>query len=209
MARGRENLKPARSKDEARKRGAAGGRKSGEVRREKKAIRARIMAMLDGREDDGSDTRDAIAAAILKKAKGGDLRAIEMVMAVAGESLDAVNFTMPRGKEDDLPALSLTILRRVADGRITPGDAAAISSLLGTHIQAVRVAADLSPDDPTGGDYRTVSDEEMEARVLARKQELEAQKAALPERREAMQALHAQVADHFAPDSTGAQDGRS
>lgn len=207
MPRGKENLQPARSKDEARKRGAAGGRKSGEARREKKAIRARITAMLDGREEDGSDTRDAIAAALLKKAKAGDLRAIELVMSIAGESLDSVNFTIPRGKEDDLPELTLSILRRVAGGKISPKDAAAISSVLSTHIQAVKTAAELVPDDLAGGAYRTVSDEEMEAKVLARKQEIEAQKEGLSARREQMQALHAQAADHFSPDD-GDRDGK-
>lgn len=198
MARGHENLIPVRSEDEARKKGKKGGKKSGEVRREKKAIRARLMAMLDGREADGSDTRDAIAAAILKKAKGGDLRAVEMVLNVAGEGMDTVNFTMPKGKEA-LPALTLTILRRVADGRISPRDAAAISTILGAHIQAVKTSAELTPEDPTGGAYRSVSDEEMEARMQARKQALDEQKEGLPARREEMNALHEQVADQFSP----------
>ena len=99
------------------------------------------------------------------------------------------------------------ILRRVAGGKISPKDAAAISSVLSTHIQAVKTAAELVPDDPAGGAYRTVSDEEMEAKVLARKQEIEAQKEGLSARREQMQALHAQAADHFSPDD-GDRDGK-
>lgn len=198
MARKEDNLIPARTKNEARTRGRNGGKKSGEVRREKKAIRARLMAMLDGREADGTDTRDAIAAAILKKAKGGDLRAVEMVMEVAGEGMDTVNFTMPKGKEA-LPALTLTILRRVADGKISPRDAAAISTILSAHIQAVKTSAELTPEDPTGGAYRSVSDEEMEAKVRERKQALDAQKEGLPARQEEMNALHELVADQFSP----------
>lgn len=208
MARGKENLIPARTKDEARKRGQNGGKKSGEVRREKKAIRARLMAMLDGREADGTDTRDAIAAAILKKAKGGDLRAVEMVMEVAGEGMDTVNFTMPKGKEDNLPMLTLTILRRVADGKISPRDAAAISTILSAHIQAVKTSAELTPEDPTGGAYRSVSDEEMEAKVRERKQALDAQKEGLPARQEEMNALHEQVADQFSPAAKQGEEER-
>lgn len=98
MARGKENLKPARAKDEARKRGAAGGKKSGEARREKKALRERMKLLVDGKQADGTDTRDALAKKILDKALGGDLRAAEMVMNMIGESMDAVNFTLPRNK---------------------------------------------------------------------------------------------------------------
>jgi len=203
MAQGIENLRPVRSKDEARRRGSNGGKKSGEVRREKKAIRDRILAMLDGKEADGTNTRDAIAAAVITKAKKGDLRTIELVMEVAGEGMGTVNFTMPKGKEDDLPALTLTILQSVAEGKISPKDAAAISSVLYAHIQAVKAAAELTPEDPTGGAYRTVTDEEMEAKVRERKLELDAQRDGLPARREEMNALHEQVADHFSPSSGG------
>ncbi len=201
----RKQVEPVRSTTEARKRGAAGGKKSGEVRREKKAVRERLKLLLEGKQSDGTDTRDALAATILQKALRGDLKAVEMVLTMTGESVDAVNFTMPR--KDDLPALSLTILRRLAEGKISPKDASSIAVVLGTHIQAVKTSAELMPEDPTGGAYMSVSDEEMEAKVRARKQELAAQREGLPARREEMHALHEQVADHFSPNAEGGKNG--
>lgn len=197
MARGKENLKPARAKDEARKRGAAGGKKSGEARREKKALRERMKLLVDGKQADGTDTRDALAKKILDKALGGDLRAAEMVMNMTGESMDAVNFTLPRNKDASLPDITMTVLRRLAEGKISPKDASSIAVVLGTHIQAVKTSAELMPEDPTGGDYMTVSDEEMEARIRARQLELEAQREGLPARREEMHSLYGMVDDPF------------
>lgn len=78
------NLKPVRSKSEARERGKAGGLKSGEVRREKKVLRERLELLL-AREVDGLVTADAITIALIEKALTGDVRAYEVIRDTIGE----------------------------------------------------------------------------------------------------------------------------
>lgn len=80
----RDDLKPVRSKDEAKKRGAAGGKKSGEARRRKKALRERLELLLEARHGD-MDTADALALALIEKGLAGDVRAFEVIRDTIGE----------------------------------------------------------------------------------------------------------------------------
>ena len=88
MARGiimsKNNLKTIRSVDEARKLGRSGGLKSGEARREKKALRERLELLL-AREADGLTTAEAITIALIEKALSGDVRAYEVIRDTIGE----------------------------------------------------------------------------------------------------------------------------
>ena len=85
MARGNpDKLKPVRSKREASERGKMGGKKSGEARRQKKALRERLAALLETKHGD-VDTADALALALIEKGLAGDVRAFEVIRDTIGE----------------------------------------------------------------------------------------------------------------------------
>lgn len=93
-----ENLRPVRSKEEAKKRGAAGGRKSGEVRRNKRDAKKAIDMVLnmgvtgklaDKLEELGIDPKDmtyltAMTAVMALKASSGDVPAYRALMEYGG-----------------------------------------------------------------------------------------------------------------------------
>lgn len=87
-----ENLKPVTSKIEARKRGSVGGKKSAEVRKEKKLLKDTITMMLEMKAPDhlkaelgeklgiNVDTiQDLITSGLMGKAMGGDAKAFEVI----------------------------------------------------------------------------------------------------------------------------------
>lgn len=90
------NLKPPESTDEARRRGAVGGRKSGEARRQKKTIAQKIEVMLNRRvtnpkikkqlcEDFAKDAKtyeDAIIAAQIYQAVKGNTKAFNTLVSL-------------------------------------------------------------------------------------------------------------------------------
>ena len=92
------NLKPVRSKREARERGRNGGIKSGETRRRKAALRDtmnRLLTMqveVDGlsdilRSDGGESTyEEVIAMAMIQQASLGDVRAYQAIMKTVGQT---------------------------------------------------------------------------------------------------------------------------
>lgn len=95
------NLKPVRTKEEARQRGRAGGLKSGEVRRNKKTMRETLQNALnlelDAKklEELGADMElmngersvlSAIVASTIREAINGDPRAIQFVRDSIGEA---------------------------------------------------------------------------------------------------------------------------
>lgn len=75
-----ENLKPVRTKDEARKRGKAGGIRSGEVRAQRKTLKEELLLLLAQ-----GNTQNKISLALLKKAINGDIRAYEVIRDTVGE----------------------------------------------------------------------------------------------------------------------------
>lgn len=81
----KEDLKPVRSKDEAKERGKKGGIASGEARRKKKTIRETLEMMLSGKMPDGATRQDAIVVALMEKALSGDVRAFEAIRDSIGE----------------------------------------------------------------------------------------------------------------------------
>lgn len=83
-----KNLKPVRSKEEARERGAKGGKRSGEARAEKKRLRECLEAILDGEiEIDGNKVTvtEAMAATAVRAALRGDWKAWELVRDTSGQ----------------------------------------------------------------------------------------------------------------------------
>lgn len=93
-----ENLKPVRTKSEARERGRNGGIKSGESRRRTAALRDtmnRLLTMkveVDGlseviRSDGGDSTyEEIITMAIIQQAMLGDVKAYKAIMQVVGQT---------------------------------------------------------------------------------------------------------------------------
>lgn len=102
---GKENLKPVRTKSEARERGKKGGIASGEKRREKKAMKETLETLLQmplksGKAADLDEIKDiaalkgknitvqeAIMLAQIQKAMKGDTKAAEYVRDTSGNKL--------------------------------------------------------------------------------------------------------------------------
>lgn len=92
------NLKPVRSKREARERGRNGGIKSGATRRRKAALRDTMNKLLtmkvevDGlsdilRSDGGESTyEEVIAMAMIQQASLGDVKAYQAIMKTVGQT---------------------------------------------------------------------------------------------------------------------------
>ena len=74
------NLKPIRTKSEARERGRKGGIKSGEVRRERKTLKEELIVLLQQ-----GNTQEKISLALLEKAMNGDTKAYEIIRDTIGE----------------------------------------------------------------------------------------------------------------------------
>ena len=87
------NLKPIKkgqlSKEELKKRQSNGGKKSGEVRRAKKTMREMLDYLLDKEITNGKGekvtTKEEAAAALIKKAIQGDVKAFEVIRDTIGE----------------------------------------------------------------------------------------------------------------------------
>lgn len=89
-----QNLRPIRkgelSKDEAKRRGSLGGKKSGEARRAKKTMREMLDYLLE-KELENKKTgekvtyREAMLTAMVKKAIEGDVKACQFVRDTSGE----------------------------------------------------------------------------------------------------------------------------
>jgi hypothetical protein len=120
----KEDLRPVRTKEEAKKRGKAGGIASGKARREKKAFRETLEAILGMAMKGGTDVsvddiqsfaeiegrnisvQEAILVAQIQKALTGDTRAAEYVRDTIGENpstkVEAEVVIPVFGGEDDL-----------------------------------------------------------------------------------------------------------
>ena len=118
------NLKPVRSEREARELGRKGGKKSGEARRRKAALRDtmnRLRTMqvnVEGlsdviRADSGEDTtyEDVITMAMIQQAMMGDVKAYQAIMKVVGQT--------ERSEEDLEEQKSKIELNKARKGSIT------------------------------------------------------------------------------------------
>lgn len=80
-----QNLKPARSKSEARERGRKGGKKSGESRRQRKTLREELLAILES-----GNTQERLSLALINEAlygnhSGSVTKAFETIRDTIGE----------------------------------------------------------------------------------------------------------------------------
>ena len=102
MARREDNLKPIKkgelSKEEAMKRGSAGGKKSGEVRAEKRLLKDTIEMLLKSKPTpeivdqyaerfgfNPKDLQEVITGGLIQKAMCGDAKAFEVLRDTAGQ----------------------------------------------------------------------------------------------------------------------------
>lgn len=113
-----ENLKPVRSKEEARKRGRNGGIQSGVARRKKRDARAAAKLILNlpctealeknlrsmSVDEEDFTNRVALFARAFAQAMTGDVRAMEFIVKIAGETpeqeLDQKRFDNEIGKQE-------------------------------------------------------------------------------------------------------------
>lgn len=112
-----ENLKPVRTKEEAKKRGKNGGIKSGEARRRKRDATAAAKLILNlpcteameknlrsmSVDEEDFTNRVALFARAFAQAMTGDVRAMEFLVKIAGETpeqeLDKKRFDNEMGKQ--------------------------------------------------------------------------------------------------------------
>ena len=93
-----ENLKPVRTKSEARERGRNGGKKSGEARRRKADFRRTLNMLLTAKIDSSewtpfleslgldSTLESAVNAAMIREALAGNVKAYEAIAKYSGQS---------------------------------------------------------------------------------------------------------------------------
>ncbi len=74
------NLKPVKTKKEARERGRAGGIASGKARKERKTLKEELLLLLSE-----GDTQKKISVAVLQKALDGDIQAFNTIRDTIGE----------------------------------------------------------------------------------------------------------------------------
>lgn len=81
------NLKPVRSTDEAKRLGTVGGKKSGETRRQRRAMRETLLELLKmpATEREGMDFETAGLIAMLEKWARGDVAAGVFIRDTIGE----------------------------------------------------------------------------------------------------------------------------
>ena len=75
-----QNLKPVRTKEEARERGRRGGIASGKARRERKTLKEELLALLQS-----GDTQKNISLAMIQQALNGNTKAFEVIRDTVGE----------------------------------------------------------------------------------------------------------------------------
>lgn len=89
-----ENLKPCRTKNEARERGKNGGIASGVARRENKILTALLMKKLAKKLPDGGTVGDAVVDSIIATAMAGDVKAfVAIADRVEGKPVQQVDLS--------------------------------------------------------------------------------------------------------------------
>lgn len=80
MAKGHENLRPVRNKEEARARGKVGGKRSGEVRRQRKTLKEELLLLLAS-----GNTQEKMSLSMIQEALNGNVKAFETIRDTIGE----------------------------------------------------------------------------------------------------------------------------
>lgn len=79
-----QNLKPVRTKKEARERGKAGGIKSGKIRAQRKTLRDELLTLLETKVEDKT-IQEEISFSLIQEALGGNVKAFETIRDTIGE----------------------------------------------------------------------------------------------------------------------------
>ncbi|MGE4048990.1 MAG: DUF5681 domain-containing protein [Acetobacteraceae bacterium] len=109
--------------------------------------RNKILAALDGA---GDDAAKEILDKAVELAKGGDLRAIELIMSRTWPARKgrALQFALPKvEKLGDLPAANASVIQAVSEGLISPEEGQTMTGLLKEHaniLEATDLAADVA-----------------------------------------------------------------
>ena len=80
-----DNLKPCKTKEEARERGSLGGIASGKARREKKMFQEAVLNALKAKDTDGRTMLEKGVVAVIERMLKGDTKAFEVLRDTAGE----------------------------------------------------------------------------------------------------------------------------
>jgi len=99
--------------------------------------RSKVLVALDAL---GEGEAEAIVLAMVKQAKGGDVAAARAILDRVWPPRKGarLQFDLPEvTKAEELPAAIASITRQVADGEVSPDEAAAIVSLLEAHRKAL------------------------------------------------------------------------
>lgn len=91
----------------------------------------------------GEDNAEAIMQTLCEKAKGGDVRAAEVLLTRLWPARKGRPVTFDLGKLEtakDAADAASAVLREVAAGRLSPEEGAAIAGLLAAHRDATQVA---------------------------------------------------------------------
>ena len=78
------NLKPIRTKSEAREKGKKGGKKPGEVRAQRKTLREELIALLETKIEDKT-IQEKISFSLIQEAISGNVKAFETIRDTIGE----------------------------------------------------------------------------------------------------------------------------
>lgn len=107
---GKKTVPPLRDKEEARKRGRNGGLASGKARQKRKELRELLeVALSMPDEERGMSNAEAIAAALVEKAKAGDVRAFEALRDTVGEKpVNRLDHSSTDGSLTPAPLLDLS-----------------------------------------------------------------------------------------------------
>lgn len=79
-----QNLKPVRSKKEARERGKKGGIKSGEVRAKRKTLKEELIALLETKKENKT-IQEKISLSLIQEALNGNVKAFATIRDTIGE----------------------------------------------------------------------------------------------------------------------------
>lgn len=108
-----KNLIPVRTVNEAREKGKKGGIKSGQARRERKALKEQLLMMLES-----GDIQENICLALLKEAQNGNIKAFEVIRDTIGEKpIDKTAQTTADGKDLNPPIVSSAELLAIMERR--------------------------------------------------------------------------------------------
>lgn len=88
-----KNLKPIRTKSEAREKGKKGGIKSGEVRAQRKTLKEELLVLLETKVEDKT-IQEKISFSLIQEALYGNVKAFETIRDTIGEKpQDKVNIS--------------------------------------------------------------------------------------------------------------------